>query len=1047
MEVYVGCVENRLDPLKLGRCQVRVVGLHTEDKNTLPTLDLPWAYPMGPINSAAMSGIGHSPVGPVEGTWVIVSFMDQDQQQPIILGTIGGIPQSKAGQIAAQDSDGNILGTDGGFLINSDGAPVQTATGANVAVGTVEAQNTPPANAPSSEPTSVPIVNNFEVAIPTTPPPGDTKFSSSASASIQAIIAACDKVGLTSKYAKCAVLGICAEESAFKLQAEGCYYSEVSRLSSFAVFRGNTALAEQYVKWPISNRAEFFEVVYGYNTSKGRELGNTLPGDGGKYYGKGFIQLTGKSNYSKHQQLLADLGINIDLVTNPDELLSDIDTGALVAAIFVKTKTRCDQTDPGFFSAARAAVGGAKSGWANKQKYYEYFLGSNASPEPTDKTSVSENRTYTAAEIAAASVEKRSALSEDRSDVEVLGFKDPYGKYPLRHHMHEPDTNRLARGNIEDTSVGFKDATRKTTIPMANSTDTWRQPYAPYSAKYPYNHVYESESGHIQEFDDSPGGERINLYHRKGTFVEIDANGTQVNRIVGDSYHIVDNNGAIFIGGSAFVTVEGSVNILVQGTADIQVDGLANINLHNDANIGVGKDLKVAVGGNIDIKAGGHINVEAGMDIGVKSSANINVQSSGSTGIGAGSSVGIRATDIITSSTTITANASGAVGIKGNKIDYIAASTLNMDYTQASWGNGDASVSTVDPSIMNYIAGDFVVGNQYKITSVGTTDFTLIGASANTVGTTFTATGAGEGTGTANSLNASSLTLVAPVFDTGSGQDDKFLPDIVRDFGEIERYPNPDELDDPAKRYEKDAENATIPPEILSDATNIPGVVDSVSSISSSGTTTQPNSEILNNIKTVSGFSAGYTISKHFKLGHLCLSTGGLPAALNKVKGNRFYGNAGQLVQLTDRQIVENLAYAAENILERIYELEGPPVVLNKAGTWNITSGYRPGFERSEHGYGHAIDIQPVDSSQPMVVYEWAKRLSSQLVYNQFLFEYLDNRSPRNHRKPNLTRWLHISYRPQGNAMEVATMLNDGDQAIGGWYKPGLICLDDKPKT
>lgn len=47
-------------------------------------------------------------------------------------------------------------------------------------------------------------------------------------------------------------------------------------------------------------------------------------------------------------------------------------------------------------------------------------------------------------------------------------------------------------------------------------------------------------------------------------------------------------------------------------------------------------------------------------------------------------------------------------------------------------------------------AGSFVVGVQYKITSVGTTDFTLIGASENTVGIEFTATGVGTGTGTAD---------------------------------------------------------------------------------------------------------------------------------------------------------------------------------------------------------------------------------------------------------------------------------------------------------
>ena len=47
-------------------------------------------------------------------------------------------------------------------------------------------------------------------------------------------------------------------------------------------------------------------------------------------------------------------------------------------------------------------------------------------------------------------------------------------------------------------------------------------------------------------------------------------------------------------------------------------------------------------------------------------------------------------------------------------------------------------------------AGSFTVGATYQIASVGTTTFTAIGASANTVGIVFVATGAGSGTGTAN---------------------------------------------------------------------------------------------------------------------------------------------------------------------------------------------------------------------------------------------------------------------------------------------------------
>jgi len=47
-------------------------------------------------------------------------------------------------------------------------------------------------------------------------------------------------------------------------------------------------------------------------------------------------------------------------------------------------------------------------------------------------------------------------------------------------------------------------------------------------------------------------------------------------------------------------------------------------------------------------------------------------------------------------------------------------------------------------------AGAFVIGTKYRIITVGSTDFTLIGASANTIGIVFTATGVGVGSGTAS---------------------------------------------------------------------------------------------------------------------------------------------------------------------------------------------------------------------------------------------------------------------------------------------------------
>ena len=97
---WQGVVEDRSDPLKLGRCRVRIVGYHTDTKNnsfnSIPTIDLPWATPTQPITSAAMNGIGTTPLGPVEGTWVFGFFRDgENAQEPVMMGTIGGIPEDK----------------------------------------------------------------------------------------------------------------------------------------------------------------------------------------------------------------------------------------------------------------------------------------------------------------------------------------------------------------------------------------------------------------------------------------------------------------------------------------------------------------------------------------------------------------------------------------------------------------------------------------------------------------------------------------------------------------------------------------------------------------------------------------------------------------------------------------------------------------------------------------------------------------------------------------------------------------------------------------
>ena len=91
---FVGVVEDRQDPQKLGRLRVRCLGYHTKDLGKLPTADLPWAHVMNPITSATVSGVGQTPLGCVEGTWVVGFFTDgHEAQMPMIMGTLPGVPK------------------------------------------------------------------------------------------------------------------------------------------------------------------------------------------------------------------------------------------------------------------------------------------------------------------------------------------------------------------------------------------------------------------------------------------------------------------------------------------------------------------------------------------------------------------------------------------------------------------------------------------------------------------------------------------------------------------------------------------------------------------------------------------------------------------------------------------------------------------------------------------------------------------------------------------------------------------------------------------
>ena len=348
---FVGVVEDRNDPAKIGRVRVRVLGRHSADLTQVKTTDLPWAHVMHPVTDPSMQGLGHTPSFLTQGSWVVGFFRDTEAQQPVIMGSLPGVPEENANTSEGfNDPRGNDA-TQSAFLGNPKYGPY----------------------------------------------PGDRDSG-----------------------------------------------HDIGEPDTNRLARGSDSEDHQSL---IDRR---------------------------------------------DQRLRGDPSLWVD---EDNDLIHD-NTGLLINDY---------------------------SGIPTATKPYL----SNVSDEAVEE---------------------------------------------VREYWEEPNP----KGIVEDAD-----------------------PYI--SAAYPYNHVFESESGHITEVDDSPGAERLFRQHTTGTFEEIHPDGTVVTKIVGDNFEIVIGSENIVVKGSQNITVEGSVRELIRGDYIQEIEGNFYQKIHKNHRVKVGalQDAKGnPIGGN-----------------------------------------------------------------------------------------------------------------------------------------------------------------------------------------------------------------------------------------------------------------------------------------------------------------------------------------------------------------------------------------------------------------------------------------------------------------
>jgi len=139
------------------------------------------------------------------------------------------------------------------------------------------------------------------------------------------------KKGITNAYYRAGILSVISKESGFKLGSPETCYNSTSNSRIRAVFgsRVSTLTESQLTKLK-SNCQDFFNYVYGGEWGK-KYLGNTQPGDGYKYRGRGANGITGRANYAKYQKLTG-----YPILSSPD-LLETTSVAAAVNAEYFKS--------------------------------------------------------------------------------------------------------------------------------------------------------------------------------------------------------------------------------------------------------------------------------------------------------------------------------------------------------------------------------------------------------------------------------------------------------------------------------------------------------------------------------------------------------------------------------------------------------------------------------------------------------------------------------------------------------------------------------------
>lgn len=148
---------------------------------------------------------------------------------------------------------------------------------------------------------------------------------------LQPILDAFVAHGVENIFLQKAIIANMQKECGLMPKEENLNYSKTSNERIRSIFGSRVRdLSDAELTRVKATPQEFAELVYGNKNALGRSMGNVESGDGWKFRGRGYIQLTGRSNYKYYGDICG-----FDLINNPDLLCSDRNVSAMVAVKFI----------------------------------------------------------------------------------------------------------------------------------------------------------------------------------------------------------------------------------------------------------------------------------------------------------------------------------------------------------------------------------------------------------------------------------------------------------------------------------------------------------------------------------------------------------------------------------------------------------------------------------------------------------------------------------------------------------------------------------------